>query len=186
VENRVGRKRGGDVGAAGAGGMDRGQPRADGGGEARIGAAIAQLAFPEPVPRRIEKCHHQRAGCRIFGKERRRRAGRGRVGEADPGGLVAIALDRRFPELRHLQARQRALHADRPGREVDAPDVRRDAAGQRGHARLFAGRDEAGAGEDGADDGGGVGRDFVHLRCANYGGPARPCAIARSRANFGR
>src|SRR6185295_754052 len=55
---------------------------------------------------------------------------RRRTGRAKPLVFIAVSLDRRLPELGHPQARQRALHAHRSAREIDAPDVRGHAAGE--------------------------------------------------------
>ena len=53
------------------------------------------------------------------------------VRDLDPARLVEVALDRRAPVGGDAQLRQGALDAHRPARGVDAPDVRRDAAGER-------------------------------------------------------
>ena len=57
-----------------------------------------------------------RTGPSPLGEHARRRARRGVAGDPQPLVLVAVALDRRFPELAHAQPGQRALDADRPAR----------------------------------------------------------------------
>ena len=69
--------------------------------------------------------------ARMLAEHARRAARLRRVGGLHPARLVAVALDRRAPVGGHAQLRQGALRADRTARGVDAPDVRRDAAGQR-------------------------------------------------------
>ncbi len=52
-----------------------------------------------------------------------------------PGHLVAAAGHRDAPIGRDLQPGERALDADRAGRQVDAPDIRGDTPGEWSHAR---------------------------------------------------
>jgi hypothetical protein len=65
------------------------------------------------------------------------------VGDLEPARLVAVAVDRRAPVGGDAQLGERALGAHRAARGVDAPDVRRDAAGERRADESLAGVGQA-------------------------------------------
>jgi hypothetical protein len=109
VEDLVGREAPGDLGVAGGGGVDAGEGGADFRGEGGIGIAAAQPLLPD----RIVEILHGEEALRVVPRQHFRRASRQRgVRRLHPEPLIAVALDRRFPQLRHAQPRQRALYAD--------------------------------------------------------------------------
>ncbi len=130
VKDRVGREGGGDRRIGGAGGVDAGERGADRGGEAGIGATLAQARLPQRKYRGLEVLHRQHLGRRIMAEQCRSAARNGGVGAGDPARFVQVPFDRRVPVGCHEQAFERALHADRSRREIDPPDVGGDTAGQ--------------------------------------------------------
>ncbi len=125
VEDVVGRKARRHAGGCG---MDRGERAAHFGGESLVRNAVAQQGFPHGIARRVEILHDKGAfALREHPRHGRRRS---RACCAQPLVFEAVALDRRFPELRDAQPGQRALDAHRAAGEIDPPDIRRDAAAQ--------------------------------------------------------
>ena len=129
--------------------VDRRERAADFRGEARIGLTFAQQVFPYRVAGRVEVLHGEHAA---FLRDHLRHGARhGGRGDAEPFVFIAAALDRRFPDLRHAQARKRALHAHRPACQVDPPDIGRDAAAERLDMRHLGGPGDAGAAQQPQD-----------------------------------
>ena len=62
-------------------------------------------------------------------------AGHDPVGHLDPRHLEAAPLDGGLPHGGHLQPGEGPLHADRAGREVHPPDLRRHAPAEGMHRR---------------------------------------------------
>ena len=147
VEDGIGGEGRRDVGFAGGCGVDRGKAGANLGSERRIGAAFAQQRFPYWM---VQVLHGEKPRGVVPPEHARRGAGCGTTRGLHPLTLVAVALDRRLPHLRHAQARQRALHADRHAGQFDAPDVGGHPAGERLHADRRA---EAGAMQKLGDEG---------------------------------
>ena len=132
VEDRVGRKARGDVGAGrrsrrGCGRARRRPRRPSPGRSRRRAAAPSRPGTGRAAARPSRTRPPPRSSPRIAGTA----AGTIAAGDPHPLDLVAVALDRRLPVRGDLELRQRALDADDAGRQVDAVDVRRDAAGQR-------------------------------------------------------
>src|SRR6185436_14569771 len=124
MEDGIGRETLGDLGAPGGRRMDRGERGADLRSEGGACVALSQALLPY----RQRQVLHGECACRIVGREDARRgAGRSFARGLEPEPLVTVALDRRFPDLRDTQARERALHAH----VADLPDFRGDAAAER-------------------------------------------------------
>ena len=85
----------------------RGELAADVGGERRVGASGGSSAFHSGQARQVL---HGEAALVVAREHPGRGAGHDGVRRLEPAPLVAVALDRRLPDLRHAQARQRALH----------------------------------------------------------------------------
>ena len=151
IETVVGREAAGDVAVAGGRVMDHRQPLADQRRGDRIGMAVAQQRFPYRVQRRIEILHDEETMLRILADKPRHRFREDPPGDPEPRKFMMIAGDRRFPELRDLELRQRALQAQPAARKFDQPDLGRNAALERPAARAFVGADEAHARERGGD-----------------------------------
>jgi len=117
MEDGIGRETLGDLGAPGGRRMDRGERGADLRSEGGACVALSQALLPY----RQRQVLHGECACRIVGREDARRgAGRSFARGLEPEPLVTVALDRRFPDLRDTQARERALHAH----VADLPDFR--------------------------------------------------------------
>ena len=118
--------------------VDQGQPRADRSSARRIGMAVAQQMFPDRIGGGIEIIHREHPVRLILAEQARHRVGTYPARDAEPGGFVMIADDRRLPELRDPEARQRPLQTKLPARQFDQPDFRRHAAVQRPAFEKFA------------------------------------------------
>ena len=130
VEDPVGGEVGRDRGIGGGGGVDAHRACRRPGGESRIGMRRRAVASSTVCSCRAAGTAWRARPCFVETEQLRRGTGDGGVGALHPACLVAVALHRRLPVRRHAQLRQCALHADRAGGQVDAPDVRRHAAGQ--------------------------------------------------------
>ena len=128
-----------DRGIAGRRGVDQRQPLADRSRARRIGMAVAQQMFPDRIGGGIEIFHREHP-VRLDPRRAAAAPPPGHIppGDAEPGGFVMIADDRRLPELRDPEARQCALQAKPPARQFDQPDLRRHAAVERPALEPFA------------------------------------------------
>ena len=151
VEAIAGIELGGDIGAAGGGGMDRDQPLGDRTRGFLAQHAVAQLALPVRIARRVEIFHDEETGVAVLCDEMGNRAGPDRLGRGQPLPFGVVALDRRLPKARHFKLRQSAFEAIFFLAYLDPPDIRRHAAIERRAGKLVARREQAHAGEHTAD-----------------------------------
>ena len=140
------------VPAAGGCAVNRREPGAHLARRRFVRVAPAELRLPQRVVGGIEETHDEAARPGVLGDQRRypRRVDAGRL--LHPRPFVAAPLDRDLPHRVDLEAGEGPLDADRPVREVDAPDVRRHAAGQRARRRRLVLADELQPAQ-GPDDG---------------------------------
>src|SRR5439155_19218158 len=103
--------------------------------------------LPQGEQRRIEITHHEQRLYGVLPDQLRHRVGTDPASNPEPVPLVAVAFDRRFPELLGLEPRQGTLQTEPPPRQVDQPDIRRDAALERLAAGPLAGAEDADARE---------------------------------------
>jgi hypothetical protein len=78
---------------------------------------------------RGEILHREQAGFRVLAEDARNGALEPARDRAHPRRLRRVALDRRLPQGRDLEPRQRALDAETPPADLDEANVRRNAAG---------------------------------------------------------
>ena len=136
-------KRAASAGRAAEYGVDAAQRRADGARGREVGVAAAQQLFPEAVLARREPGHDEDAEALVLAEHARRSAWLRFVRDLEPARLVAVAIDRRAPVGGDAQLGEGALGAHRAARGIDAPDVRRDAAGERRADESLAGVGQA-------------------------------------------
>ncbi len=115
----------------GRAGVDLAEPRTDVHRHFWVRAAVAQLGFPQFVFRGVEVFHRAEHRCVVVRDNPRRRARHEVVGDAVPGDLEAIALDRREPVGLDPELGQRPLDAETATVGANLPDIGRDPAGQR-------------------------------------------------------
>ena len=142
---------GGDARAAGGGGVDGGEPLADCDRGRFAQHAVAQLALPVRIERRLEILHHEQPGVAVLRHEVRCCAGPDFLGRGEPPPFGVVALDRRFPDGGHLELGERALHAVCPRAGFHPPDVGRNAAVERHADGRFVSREQAHTAEHGGD-----------------------------------
>ena len=90
-----------------------------------------KLRLPQRKFGRRQVFHGEQAGRPVFAENFGNSVGQPAPDRAHPGRFRRIALDRRLPERRDLEPRQRALDAEAAPAGLDKADVRGDAARQR-------------------------------------------------------
>src|SRR5450830_244925 len=143
VETGAGIERGCYLGPAGGCGVNRNQPLGDRDRGFFAQDAVAQLALPVRITIGIEIVHDEEAGVPILRHKMRDRAWPDRLRRGEPLPFGVVALDRRFPNLRHLELWQGTLQAIFSRADLDAPDVGRNSAFERYAYQLVAGRKQA-------------------------------------------
>ena len=113
-----------DRGITGRRRVDARQPLADRSRARRIGLSVAQQVFPDRIGAGIEIFHREHSVRLVLPEQLRHRLRTDRPGDPEPGGFVMVADDRRLPELRDPEARQRALQTKPPARQLDEPYLR--------------------------------------------------------------
>ena len=98
------------------------------------------MALPTRITIGIEIVHDEEAGVPILGHETRDRARPDQLRRGEPLPFGVVTLDRRFPNLWHLELWQGALQAIFSRADLDAPDVGRNPAFERYAYQLVAGR----------------------------------------------
>ena len=91
---------------------------------------------------RRQVLHREGAARRIVAEDARHEFGNDRGHGAHPRDLPAVALHGGLPDGARFELGQRALHADRAARPIDAIDVGRDAARERDPRRAVAAADQ--------------------------------------------
>ena len=116
--------------------MQRRQQFAHLGADRRSHQALQQLRFPVGPARRVEPAEYGEPLSGIVGDDGGHLPWRDVGGEAQPPHFLDVAPHRREPLAGDLQARQRALDAIRLRADVDAPQFRRHAGGDRRKHRV--------------------------------------------------
>ena len=160
-----------EVGAVRARRMQGTHRIADGRGGCGFDPPLEQLLLPHRVIVRRQEFHRQQAGPLVARQRGRHRVRHHAGGKAQPGPLVRVARHRCLPIDCHLQLGQGPLDAQAaPVAQIHAPDVGRDAAGQRRPLPPEVRSDETRAGEEVVEL---VHRDLRPVRIATpaYGAP---------------
>ena len=123
--------------------MDEGEVAPDRGGEIPVDPAREKLGLPQREAFGRQVVHGEQAGVGILGEHMRDGVRQPARDRAQIGRLRRVALDRRLPQRRDLEPRERPLDAEAPAAGLDEADVGRDAAGQRRDAESFSGPHEA-------------------------------------------
>jgi hypothetical protein len=129
-KDRVGREARRERRTRSAEGMDPRQRATDRARDDDVGETDPQVAFPESVRVGWQVLHHEHAEPRVLPEHARSAAGDRFVRDLHPARFVEVALDRCLPVGGNAQLGQGTLDTP-PALGVDAPDVRRDAAGER-------------------------------------------------------
>ena len=124
--------------------------------KARVGDAVTQLLFPDRMPVGFEKRHDEQLVGLAVCDQRRHDLGCDAGDGLQPSKFEAVALDRRFPDLAHLQTRQRTLDAHRAAPKIHPPDIRGHAARERYQINPLAGSNQSEASQRLQDVSGGL------------------------------
>jgi hypothetical protein len=139
----IGGEPAGELPVARAPGVQPADEIADGSGLLRPHGAGQQPGLPHRVVPGRKVAHREQPAAWVVGQRHRDMPGNDPGGEAQPVPLDRVPADRRVPVPGDLQLGQGALDADGVAADLDTPQLRRDAPGERRPGRGLAGSGEA-------------------------------------------
>ena len=159
-----------NVGIGGAMRMDEAEIAPDASGEIHVHDFGEKLRLPQAMLLGREIVHREPARFRVLAKHARNGMRQPARDRPHVGRFRRIAFDRRFPQRRDLEPRQRAFDAKAPAARLDQRDVRGHPAGQRRETDGFSRFQESHAAQ-GLDQVAGLDeRGLAHV----LGAPLRP------------